>query len=255
MPPVSAPAPPPPPPPPAPPGAPAPRGKGGNKALLVIIVLAVLVLAGVGVMAFLNRGGSSAPGRQRQQCRRPGRQRCRARAQRQFNREAMLQGDDEFANVRSAPAADAPIVARINAGETFNTYQQDGIWWQVRIAGGLTGYIERAQVRMRDPVAVPPLEPAPGQRGRAGARQRGRRRFRRRARSSRHPAAKPTAAKSTAAASAAASGGSRAAARSEDQPRECGRDVRLLQGRRCRHAAMPSARPQSASAAKQMSKV
>ena len=80
----------------------------------------------------------------------------------QFNREAVLQGDDEFANVRSAPAADAPIVARINAGETFNTYQQDGVWWHVRIAGGLVGYIERARIRMRDPVAVPPLEPTPG---------------------------------------------------------------------------------------------
>jgi hypothetical protein len=79
-----------------------------------------------------------------------------------FNREAMLQGDDEFANVRSGPAADAPIVARINAGEPFNTYRQDGIWWRVKINGGLIGYVERAHIRLREPIGVPPLEPAPG---------------------------------------------------------------------------------------------
>ena len=49
---------------------------------------------------------------------RPGREQHRVVPNAKFNQEAVLQGDDEFANVRSAPAGDAPIVARINAGET-----------------------------------------------------------------------------------------------------------------------------------------
>jgi hypothetical protein len=159
LPPVAAPAPPPP---PSPPAAPAPKGKGGNKALLVVIVLAVLVLAGVGVMALLNRGGASGPAGNEANVAGPAGNDAAPSAGENFSQEAVLQGQDEFANVRSAAAADAPIIARINAGETFNTYPQQGVWWRVRISGGLTGYIERARIRMREPVAVPPLEPPPG---------------------------------------------------------------------------------------------
>jgi hypothetical protein len=149
---------PPPPPPPVPPAPPAARGKGGNKWLIILIVLSVLVIAAVGVLALMkSRSGApagndmnmagpvengAAPGPA------PGEN---------FSREAVLQGDDEFANVHSGPAVDAPIVARINAGDTFNTYPQDGIWWRVR-AGGQVGYLERAHIRMSEPIGVPPLE-------------------------------------------------------------------------------------------------
>lgn len=150
-------APPPSPPPPSPaPVTAAPKRKGGNKLLIVLIVLSVLVIGAVGVLAFLKsrdgapatnqpapveNGAAPAPGEEN------------------FSQEAVLQGDEEFANVRAGPGADQPIVARINAGETFNTYPQDGVWWRVRIAGGLTGYLERAHIRTREPVGVPPLAP------------------------------------------------------------------------------------------------
>ena len=152
------PAPAPVPPPPPPPATPLPRGKGGNRLLIVLIVLSVLVIAAVGVLA-LTKGRSAAPPTNEPA---PVENGAAPAPNENFSREAVLQGDDEFANVRAGPAADAPIVARINAGETFNTYPQDGIWWRVKIAGGLIGYVERAHVRLREPVGVPPLEPAPG---------------------------------------------------------------------------------------------
>ena len=153
---AAAPAPPPPPPPTT---APAPR-RGGNRLLIIVIVLAVLIIAAVGVLALL-KGRGDGPGSNDSNVAGPA-ENGTAPANETFGLEAMLQGGDEFANVRSGAAAEAPIVARINAGETFNTYQQDGIWWRVRIAGGLTGYIERAHIRLRTPVAVPPLAPATG---------------------------------------------------------------------------------------------
>ena len=111
----------------------------------------------------------------------------------------MLQGDDEFANVRSGPAADAPIVARINAGEPFNTYPQDGIWWRVQHRRRPIGYIERAHIRLREPIGVPSLEPAPGNQA-APAPGNQVRRPRRPAADA--PAAEPAAADTAAAASA-----------------------------------------------------
>jgi hypothetical protein len=142
------------------PVAPAPRRKGGNKVLIILIVMSVLVLAGVGVLALL-KGRSGAPAGNETNMAGPA-ENSTAPVNENFNREAMLQGDDEFANVRSGPSAESPIVARVNAGEAFNTYEQNGIWWRVRIAGGLTGYLERAHIRLRDPMSVPPVAPAPG---------------------------------------------------------------------------------------------
>jgi hypothetical protein len=146
-------------PPPPPTVAAAPRKKGGNKLLLILIALSVLVLAVVGVLALTK--GKSGPAGNEINMAGPA-DNTTLPANENFNREAVLQGDDEFANVRSGPAADAPIVARVNAGETFNTYPQDGIWWRVKIAGGLTGYLERAHINIREPMAVPPVAPAPG---------------------------------------------------------------------------------------------
>lgn len=149
-----------PPPPPPPAAAAAPRRKGGNKLLLILIILSVLVLAAVGVLALMkNRSG--APAGNETNMAGPADNNA-VPANENFSQEAVLQGDDEFASVHSGPAAEAPIVARVNAGETFNTYQQDGVWWRVKIAGGLTGYLERAHIRLREPMTVPPVAPAPG---------------------------------------------------------------------------------------------
>jgi hypothetical protein len=146
-------------PPPPPATLPAPRKKGGNKLLLILIALSVVVLAVVGVLA-LTKSRSGPAGNEINMA--GPADNNTVPANETFNREAVLQGDDEFASVHSGPAAEAPIVARVNAGETFNTYPQSGIWWRVRIAGGLTGYLEQAHIRLREPMAVPPVAPAPG---------------------------------------------------------------------------------------------
>jgi hypothetical protein len=75
----------------------------------------------------------------------------------EFSQEATISDEEGFANVRGGPSAEAPVVARVNIGETFNTYGQDGDWWRVRIAGGLIGYMERSRIRVREPVGVPSL--------------------------------------------------------------------------------------------------
>lgn len=139
------------------PAAPAPRRKGGNKILLILIALSVLVIGGVGVLA-LMKGRSGAPAGNETNMAGPAENNT-APANENFNREAVLQGDDEFANVRSGASAESPIVARVNAGETFNTYPQEGIWWRVKLAGGLTGYLERAHINIREPMTVPPVAP------------------------------------------------------------------------------------------------
>jgi cell division septation protein DedD len=142
---------------PPPPAASPPRGKGGNKLLIILIVLSVLVIAAVGVLA-LMKGRSASPATNEPA---PVENGVAPAPNENFSQEAVLQGDDEFASVHSGPAADAPIIARINTGEIFNTYSQDGVWWRVKVNQGPIGYLERAHIRMREPVGVPPLEPAP----------------------------------------------------------------------------------------------
>lgn len=162
--PVSPPEPVAPPSPPSPPPSatvPPRPSRGGNKLLIVLIVLSVLVIAGVGIMALIKSRSSGPAGNEASGEVANG----AVPAGERFVLEAVLQGDDQFANLRQEAAADARIVARINAGETFTTYRQEGIWWEVKIAGGLTGYIERARIRLREPVGVPPLATPPPDNG------------------------------------------------------------------------------------------
>lgn len=173
---VPAAAPPAPPPPgpvpnPAPATAPPPRpGKhGSNKLILILIGLSVLVIAAVAVLA-LTRGKSSGPEGNGAA---PANEARPAEAGEpappvtpvpaEFSQEAVISDEESFANVRAGPSADAAVVARVNSGETFNTYGQDGDWWRVRIAGGLVGYMERSRIRVREPVGVPTLVGPPGQ--------------------------------------------------------------------------------------------
>jgi hypothetical protein len=147
---------------PAPP-APPPK-RGSNKLVLILIGVSLLVIAAVAVLA-LTRGRSSEPADSRivesneSRLVGPGPPEPPAPVPAEFSQEAVIADEDGFSNVRGGPSADAPIVARINAGETFNTYAQDGEWWRVRIAGGLVGYMERSRIRVREPVAVPSLAP------------------------------------------------------------------------------------------------
>lgn len=153
-----------PPPPTAPTPAPKPAARGSNKLVLILIGVSLLVIAAVAVLALTrgrssepegngiaaaNEAGPAAPGGSETPPVTP--------VPAEFSQEAVISDEDGFSNVRGGPSADAPVVARVNAGETFNTYAQDGEWWRVRIAGGLVGYMERSRIRVREPVAVPSL--------------------------------------------------------------------------------------------------
>lgn len=146
--------------------APAPRASGNsNRLLIAAIVISLLVIATVGVLAFLR--GREAPhpaGNQAAPASLPGAAPepipAPAPAAGQFAMAATVRDADGYANVRSGPSADAPIVARVNNGETVTTYPQDGAWWRVRIAGGLVGYVERARLAPTA-VAPPPIAVAP----------------------------------------------------------------------------------------------
>jgi hypothetical protein len=151
---------------PVPAPAPKPAARGSNKLILILIGVSLLVIAGVAVLA-LTRGRSSEPqsnGSAPANEARPADSGGPATpppvttVPAEFSQEAVIGDEESFANVRSGPSADAAVVARVNTGETFNTYGQDGDWWRVRIAGGLIGYMERSRIRVREPVAVPSLD-------------------------------------------------------------------------------------------------
>lgn len=163
--PAAPPAPPAPAPKPAPPTTPPPK-RGSNKLILILIGVSLLVIAAVAVLALTrNRSAESADNRSvaanesRLVGPAPPEPPAPAPVPAEFSQEAVISDEDGFSNVRSGPSADAPVVARVNAGEPFNTYAQDGDWWRVRIAGGLVGYMERSRIRVREPVAVPSLAP------------------------------------------------------------------------------------------------
>jgi uncharacterized protein YgiM (DUF1202 family) len=62
----------------------------------------------------------------------------------------VIDDPDGYTNMRSAPSINAAILARIEEGQEFATYPQDGEWWQVRTSDGKLGYVSRSRIRMRD---------------------------------------------------------------------------------------------------------
>ena len=70
-----------------------------------------------------------------------------------FTLAATIDSPDGFMNVRSGPASGFPVVARVNQGEVFTTYQQEGEWWQVRTADSRVGYMSSRYIRPIDPAA------------------------------------------------------------------------------------------------------
>jgi hypothetical protein len=75
-----------------------------------------------------------------------------------FTDAATIDDPDGFTNVRGGPSADAFVVARVNRGEVFTTYPQDGSWWRVRTADGTIGYMARSRIRVV-PVLHMPVNP------------------------------------------------------------------------------------------------
>lgn len=158
------------PPPPSP--APAPEKSGLSPALLGL--LAVVLLAGIGGIGWMVLGGDkeetvSADGAQDGDAGPAGEGEESADEDAgRYRLAAMIDDPDGYSNIRAEPSSDARILARVNEGEAFTTYEQDGQWWQVRTADGVTGYMARSRIRLlRDgvpvaaPVAAAPTSSAP----------------------------------------------------------------------------------------------
>lgn len=65
-----------------------------------------------------------------------------------FNNYAFIEDPDGYTNVRAGKGTDTRIIDRIEAGEKFFTYPQDGDWWEVQTPGGTIGYVHRSRIRM-----------------------------------------------------------------------------------------------------------
>lgn len=70
-----------------------------------------------------------------------------AMPQPRFNLAAVIDDPDGYTNVRAQPSTAAAIVDRVEDGEAFTTFSQDGGWWQVRTADGKLGWMERSRIR------------------------------------------------------------------------------------------------------------
>jgi hypothetical protein len=145
------------------PAAPAPR-RGPSLALILIILFVLIVLAAAGYVFWQrSQPPASAPATAEANVvtppepagpdlpqdvpLQPGAE-AAPPANESFDRQAMLRGGGPAA-VRSAPTAQGFTVGQIQPGERFQTYQQDGDWWRVRTASGVTGYVMASAIALQ----------------------------------------------------------------------------------------------------------
>ena len=79
----------------------------------------------------------------------------------QFTQAATVDAPTGSAELRSGPAADGFVMARLDRGTLITTFPQTGDWWQVRAPNGAVGYLPRNQIRLMNAAAPPPPQPAP----------------------------------------------------------------------------------------------
>jgi hypothetical protein len=77
-----------------------------------------------------------------------------------FTEAATIDDPDGFTNVRGGPSADAFAIGRVNQGEVFTTYRQEGDWWRVRTADGTVGYMAHSRIRLISASAPAPAAQA-----------------------------------------------------------------------------------------------
>ena len=68
-----------------------------------------------------------------------------------FRLSAVIDDPDGFTLVRSQRSASSQVVARVNQGEPFFTYTQDGNWWQVMTRDGKLGYMHVSRIKIVAP--------------------------------------------------------------------------------------------------------
>lgn len=73
------------------------------------------------------------------------------RPQEIFRLTAVIDDPDGFTNLRSQKSASSQVVARVNQGEQFFTYTQDGSWWQVMTRDGKVGYMHVSRIKIVAP--------------------------------------------------------------------------------------------------------
>jgi uncharacterized protein YgiM (DUF1202 family) len=66
-----------------------------------------------------------------------------------FILSAVISDPDGFTNVRSTPAATGQVVVKLQAGEIFRTFRQDGNWWQVKTPEGRVGYVHVSRIQLK----------------------------------------------------------------------------------------------------------
>lgn len=143
-----------------------PAAKGPSGVLIVIILVVIAALVAAGAWFWMRSQPIGAPVAENQTSPQPAPQASApaptqptvptspAPAGETFDRRAALSGS-EAVTVRSAPSEIGFTVARINPGETFDTYRQSGDWWRVRTASGSIGYLPAASIRIAEP-GMPP---------------------------------------------------------------------------------------------------
>lgn len=68
-----------------------------------------------------------------------------------FRLAAVIDDPDGFTLVRSQRSASSQVVARVEQGEPFYTYTQDGSWWQVMTRDGKVGYMHVSRIKIVAP--------------------------------------------------------------------------------------------------------
>lgn len=65
-----------------------------------------------------------------------------------FALRAVIDDPDGFTNVRQTRSPSGAVLARVGAGEEFETYRQDGAWWEVRVRNGTVGFMHASRIRV-----------------------------------------------------------------------------------------------------------
>lgn len=68
-----------------------------------------------------------------------------------FRLVAVIDDPDGFTLVRSQKSASSQVVTRVEHGEPFFTYTQDGNWWQVMTRDGKVGYMHVSRIKIVAP--------------------------------------------------------------------------------------------------------